>query len=151
MDEYSRALFLRPQCPEVWFNHMFWVTFLNLEFGASEVLCVRVEAGVFLQGPGDKDNGLGAVMWGLRVQPTMRLNLKFSSACYTNHQDSHPRRVIGVSRSPVSGFTERPHFMMLWRLKAEALMSCCYIMLQLEQRSPFRKSFDPLCHLPRFQ
>lgn len=130
---------------------MFWVTFLLLEFGASEVLCVGVEAGVFLQGPGDRDNGLGAVMWGLRVQPTMRLNLKFSSACYASHQDSHPRRVIGVSCSLVSGFTERPHFVMLWGLKAEALMSCCYIMLQLEQRSPFRKSFDPLCHLPRFQ
>lgn len=130
---------------------MFWVTFLLLEFGASEVLCVGVEAGVFLQGPGDRDNGLGAVMWGLRVQPTMRLNLKFSSACYASHQDSHPCRVIGVSCSPVSGFTERPHFVMLWGLKAEALMSCCYIMLQLEQRSPFRKSFDPLCHLPRFQ
>lgn len=32
----------------------------------------------FLQGPGDRDDGLGAVLWSLWVQPTMKLHLKSS-------------------------------------------------------------------------
>lgn len=91
------------------------------------------------------------MLWALWVQPTITLNKKSSSACYAN-QDSHTARNIAVLCSQMSGFPEMPYFKMLWGLKAEAftswdISSISYLtwQLELEQRSPFRKSFDPFC------